>query len=791
MKKIIFLCFLIATYFTQTWAQNYQKTPLGVKTDVNATSIEIQFYSPQIVRVLKYPKNKIVEKKSLSVIKTPEKTNFEIRRYNNIITLGSSDIVVTLNLTTGDVAFNGKDTRPFIAEKSNSSEFTPKQYLKHKTYEVKQTFMLDKEEAVYGLGQHQQGKMNQRGAEVYLQQKNTEIAVPIIHSVKGYALFWDNYSPTAYKDSYEGLSFTSSSGASIDYYFMYGGSADKTIAQIRNLTGQAPLFPLWTYGFWQSRERYISQDELINTVKKYRELEIPLDGIIQDWQYWSTDNKNWNGIEFLNPEFPNPKKMVDDVHNLNAHIAISVWPSFGPNTNIHKELKKRKMLFNFDVFPHNIGVKAYDAYNPTARKIYWDWMNKHIFSLGMDSWWLDSTEPEDNINEEGFNEQTYLGKYRDVANAYPLVSVGGVYDNQRKATSEKRAYIFTRSAFAGQQRYGANSWSGDIDSRWSVLRNQISAGLNFSMTGIPYWNSDIGGFWASRAYPEGIKDVAFHELYVRWLQFGTFTPMMRSHGTNTPREIFQFGQKGDWAFDVQEKFIKLRYNLLPYMYSIGYDITNNSGSMMCALSMDFAEDKKVHDIDNEFMFGKSMLVAPVTDSMYVHRVDGTVVSDFTKQGVQQVYLPEGADWYDFWTGEKFSGKQEVNKAVPIDIIPVYIKAGSILPWGPDVQYATQSTWDNLNLYIYPGADAEFVLYEDENDNYNYEKGIFSTIVMKWDDKAQTLQIGDRKGEYPGMLKSRTFNITVLGEGKRISTVTQSDKSVTYNGQELNIKMTSN
>ncbi|MDH6311079.1 alpha-D-xyloside xylohydrolase [Dysgonomonas sp. PFB1-18] len=788
MKKT-FIIFLILALSGLLNAQNYQKTSNGVKTQVGTTDIEVQFYSPTIVRVLKYPKGEALKKKSLAVIKEPETTQFNIERFNNVITLASSDVVVTLNLTTGDVAFNGTDTRPFIAERSVSSVFTPKQYKSGKTYEVKQTFLLDKQEAVYGLGQHQQGHMNQRGQEVYLRQSNTEIAIPIIHSVKGYAVYWDNYAPTTYNDSYEGLLFTSSSGKCIDYYFMYGKDMDGTIAQIRDLTGQAPMFPLWTYGFWQSRERYVSQDELIGVVKKYRDLGVPLDGIIQDWQYWSTNNKHWNAIEYGNPEFPNPKKMIDDVHKLNAHIAISVWPSFGPETNIHKELKKKKMLFDFDTYPHNIGVRVYDAFNPEARKIYWDYMNKNQFALGMDSWWLDATEPEDNSGNEELNYSTYLGTYRDVANAYPLVSVGGVYDHQRKVSSDKRVYILTRSAFAGQQRYGANSWSGDIDSRWNVLHDQIAAGLNFSLCGIPYWNTDIGGFWAGRAYPEGIKDKAYHELYVRWLQFGTFTPMMRSHGTNTPREIFQFGEKGNWAYDAQEKYINMRYSLLPYMYSIGYDITQNAGSMMRALSMDFAQDEKVHDIDNQYMFGKSILVIPVTDSMYVDRIDGKVVENFNTIKSQKVYLPKGADWYDFWTGEKGRGGQTLSKSTPIDIIPLYIKAGSILPWGPKVQYAEEKKWDDLDIFVYPGADAEFVLYEDENNNYNYERGAYATIKMKWDDKAHTLTIGASQGEFPGMLKKRNFKITLLGEGKSIrSSLGKPDKLIVYQGQEINVKM---
>jgi alpha-D-xyloside xylohydrolase len=785
MKRIFIILFILSLS-GQLCAQNYRRTTHGVKADVNSTGIEIWFFSSRIVRVLKYPLGETPDKKSLSVIKEPESTGFRIEQSDNVITLHTADLIVTLNLATGDVLFNGTDFRPFIAEKSVSSIFTPKNYESGKTYEVQQTFLLDKQEAVYGLGQHQQGHMNQRGQEIHLRQVNMEIAIPIIHSVRGYAVFWDNYSPTIYKDSCDGLSFTSTAGNCIDYYFMYGGNADGTIAQIRELTGQAPMFPLWTYGFWQSRERYTSQNELLSVVKKYRDLNVPLDGIVQDWQYWSTDNTHWNAVEFGNPAFPDPKKMIEDVHRMNAHIAISVWPSFGPNTNIHKDLKKKNLLFGFETFPHDNGVKVYNAFNPEAREIYWDYMNKNIFSLGMDGWWLDATEPEDNIGEEALNESAYPGPYRDVANAYPLLSVGGVYDHQREVTSGKRVYILTRSAFAGQQRYGAGSWSGDIDSRWDVLRRQIPAGLNFSLSGIPYWNTDIGGFWADRAYPEGIRDKAYHELYVRWMQFATFTPMMRSHGTNTPREIFWFGKKGDRAFDIQEKYINMRYSLLPYMYSIGHDITANAGSMMRALSMDFACDAKVHDIGNQFMFGKSILVAPVTDSMYVNRINGNTVEDFSTIKSQKVYLPKGADWYDFWTGEKINGGQEISKATPIDIIPLYIKAGSILPWGPKVQYAAEKKWDNLSLYIFPGADAGFVLYEDENDNYNYEEGICSTIKMEWDDKAGILTIGNRQGEFPGMLKNRTFNVTVIKDGKNINAISQPDKQIVYQGQEIKL-----
>jgi len=787
MRKTIFI-FLSVLPTLLLWGQDYRKTDTGIKSTVGQTDIEIQFYSPRIVRVLKYPSGKMPEKESLVVIKQPEKTEYQTGLFNNIISLSTSDIVVLFNTYTGDVTFTGKDTRPLIAEKSRSTTISPKQYPGGNTFEIKQTFMLDKQEAVYGLGQHQQGHFNQRGQEVRLQQQNTEIAVPIIHSVKGYAIYWDNYSPSLYKDSEEGLSFTSSSGECVDYYFIYGENADGVVSGIRNLTGQAPMFPLWTYGFWQSRERYVSQKQLVEVVQKYRDLKIPLDGIIQDWQYWSTDNTHWNAVEFGNPEFPHPKEMIDEVHKLNAHIIISVWPSFGPNTNIHKELKKKNLLFDFETFPQNYGVKVYDAFHPEARKIFWNYMDKNMFSKGMDGWWLDATEPENSTGESSWDENTYLGAYRDVANAFPLLSVGGVYDSQRKISEDKRVFILTRSAFAGQQRYAAQSWSGDIVSSWKVLRDQIPAGLNFSLCGIPYWNTDIGGFWANRIYPDGIEDKAFHELYVRWLQFGAFTPMMRSHGTNTPREIFLFGKKGDWAYDVQEKYIKMRYNLLPYMYSMAYDITSHGGSMMRALSMDFPRDAKVHDLGSEFMFGKSFLVAPVTDSMYVHRDKGIVREDFSKTGAKKVYLPEGTEWFDFWTGEKKQGGQEITRITPIDIIPVYIKRGSIIPWGPDVQYAGEKPWDNLSIYIYPGEDAEFILYEDEKDNYNYEKGVFSTIPLKWDNGTRTLTIGARQGSFPGMMDKRKFRLTVLWEGMSIQNTNAPDAEIAYSGQEINVKL---
>ncbi|HEX9151861.1 MAG TPA: TIM-barrel domain-containing protein, partial [Flavobacterium sp.] len=652
-------------------------------------------------------------------------------------------------------------------------------------------FQLEQDEAIYGLGQHQQGVMNYRNKSVKLKQSNMEIAVPFLQSIKGYGLFWDNYSTTNFEDNTQGTSFQSEVGDCADYYFINGGNADKVIAGLQNLTGKAPMFPRWVFGFWQSRERYKSQYETVGVVKKYRELGIPLDGIVQDWQYWGVDEGNWNATEFGNPGFPDPKKMIDSVHNMNAHIIISVWPSFGNKTKIFKEMKDGNMLYDFVTWPVNPNVQVYDAFNPAAREIYWKHLNKNIFSLGMDGWWMDATEP-DQIKPKPSDDEnkTYLGSFRKVRNAFPLLTTGGVYQNQRKVTSEKRVFILTRSAFAGQQRNATMTWSGDVQSRWDVLHNQIAAGLNLSLSGIPYWNSDIGGFFPSGKYPKGVKDPAFHELYVRWMQFAVFTPMFRSHGEYTPREIYQFGKKGDWAFDAQEKMINLRYRLLPYNYSNAWEITSKSSTMMRALVMDFAADKKVSDINNEYMFGKSLLVCPVTDSLYTSRSNGNTVVDFSKIKTHKVYLPLGADWFDFWTGEKTKGGQEIEKEVPIDVVPLFVKAGSILPMGPFQQYTSEKDASKLEIRIYEGADGDFTLYEDENDSYNYEKGSYSTITFKWNNEQRKLTVNDCKGSFPGMLKNRIFNLVLVNQqlGTGMNEPLKPTKTIIYSGKTTTVKL---
>ena len=470
-------------------------------------------------------------------------------------------------------------------------------------------------------------------------QGNTDDYVTFFQSVKGYGLFWDNYSPTNFTDSPNETVFFSEVGDGIDYYFMFGGNADGVVAQMRVLTGQTPMFPLWTFGYWQSKERYKSQNETVGVVKKYRSLGVPLDGIIQDWQYWG-NNYLWNAMEFLNPEFSDPQKMVNDIHNLNARIIISVWSSFGPMTKQYREFDQKGMLMNFKTWPlsgsekwppnpdYPSGVRVYDAYHPEARDIYWRYLNDGLFSLGIDGWWMDSTEPDHlESKPEDFDNQTYLGSFRKVRNAYPLMSVGGVYKNQRSVTSDKRVFILTRSAFAGQQRYGANTWSGDVGSSWDEYKRQIVAGLNFTITGLPYWTTDIGGFF--RPGRTQYTNPDYHEILTRWYQWGTFNPIFRMHGYMSETEPWKYGQQVE---DNMRKMLNLRYQLLPYIYSEAWQVTSNGSTIMRPLVMDFANDNIAVNKPYQFMFGKAFLVAPVTEAGITQR---------------DVYLPKQSGWFDF------------------------------------------------------------------------------------------------------------------------------------------------
>lgn len=786
--------------------------------EVQGLNVEIDFYTPSIVRVHKWPIGSIDSTKSLSIIASPDKVDVKKKVTGEKTVWKTSDLIVELDNSTGGICFFDKDHALLIRDKDYGTQFTPIDDAGTPSYNVRQAFLLDPNEVIYGLGQNQKGLVNQRNQKHLLRNSNTNICIPFFHSAKGYGLYWDNPSPTTFTDNRQETSFDSEVGDGADYYVIYGGNADGVIAGVRFLTGDAPMYPLWTLGFWQCRERYKSPDELCEVLDKYRAYKVPLDGIVQDWQYWGCDS-NWNAMEFMNPRYLNklgdekfmrylpngenpnaqygipriksPKEMVDYVHANNAHIMISVWASFGPWTNMYQRMDSIGALMDFDTWPPNGGVKPYDPFNPTAREIYWNEMKKNIFDLGMDAWWLDSTEPDHlNIKDEDFNVPTYLGSFRKVHNAFPLMTNKGVYEHQRATTDSKRVFLLTRSSSFGQQHYGSHSWSGDVVSSWENMRQQIAGGLNYSLCGIPFWGTDLGGFFTWN-YGNTVDNIAYHELHTRWYQWGVFQPIMRCHNSSpVATEIYQFGEPGSWQFETLKKYTQLRYRLLPYLYSTAWEVTNNAGSIIRPHVMDFPEDDKALTLGEQYMMGRAFLVHPVTSPQYTsNSKEGGDFYGFEKIGTQEVYLPAGTEWFDFWTNERLAGGQTVQRETPIDIMPVYVRAGSIVPWGPDVQFANQKKWDNLEIRIYPGADGTFTLYEDENDNYNYEKGVYSEIQFSWDDQNNILTIADRKGEYPGMLKNRKFHIVRMdnigaasdGDSKRV-------KKVSYQGKETRIKI---
>ena len=815
-RSIIIMALCLLTSWT--WAQEFQKTTSGIKTTISGkqTDIEIQWFGPNTLRVLKTPQGKSVKKESLSVIAQPQNSGIKITTPGNgCIVMKSQTLTVILNPQTGIITYAKPNGDALLIEQENVKAFTPVNDAGRSTYSVYQGFTTSKEEGLYGLGQLQNGQMMQRDITKHLVQGNVEDVSPFFQSTKGYGVFWDNYSGTTYTDNEQETSFRSEIGDCIDYYFMYGGSADGVIAEVRALTGDVPMMPLWSYGFMQSKERYKSQEETVGVVKKYRELGIPLDCIIQDWQYWG-HNYLWNAMDFQNPTFSRPKDMIDEVHALNARMMISIWSSFGPATKPYRALDKEGLLFDIETWPQSgvdgwppnmeypSGVRVYDAYSPKARDIYWEHLNKGIFQLGMDGWWMDSTEPDHfNHKESDFDRQTSLGSYRSVRNAYPLVSVGGVYDHQRALTQDKRVIILTRSGFLGQQRYGSNVWSGDVQSSWDMFRKQITAGLNFSLTGMPHWNSDLGGFFAgsyntSWGDNSATRNPMYQELYVRWLQFGVFCPMMRSHGADVPREFYWYGKKGEPIYDALVDAVKLRYTLLPYIYSTSWDVTHNRSTFMRALFMDFVNDKQTWNVNDEYMFGKAFLVAPVLHAQYTPEVQQKtleenegwnrdskksaktpILTDFTHSKNMEVYLPAGTRWYNFWTNEAIEGGQKLVISTTLNRIPLFVRAGSIVPCGPDVQYTGEKKWDNLTLCVYPGENGNFTLYEDEGDNYNYENGAYTEIPMNWDNASRILTIGARKGEYNGMLQKRQFIV---------KTIDGNSKTVTYTGKRIKVKL---
>lgn len=667
-----------------------------------------------------------------------------------------------------------------------------------KAYRAKLCFQFDEKERIYGLGQAEEGIYNLRHHSQYLYQHNMRIPMPMFYSDRGYGVFVDCTSLMTFEDSENGSYLFLDTVEQMEYYVIAGASPDEVIDGFRFLTGKAAMLPKWAYGYIQSKEQYYTAKELADVVKHYRELHVPIDCVVQDWNSW--EEGNWGEKILDGKRYGDMEAQAERIHNMHAHTMISVWPNMNSGGENYKELAEAGEMLH--------DCATYDAFSEEGRKIYWKQAKKGLFDRGFDSWWCDSTEPFSGPDwggeekREPWERYMLVGnehkKYLDAekANVFALMHAKGIYENQRKDCQEKRVLNLTRSGYASGQKYGAMLWSGDTSATWETLRKQIVEGLNMGLSGYPYWTLDIGGFftvrekWQNRGcgcnndsapkwfwrgdYEEGVKDNGYKELYVRWLQLGTFLPMFRSHGTDTPREIWNFGEKGTPFYDAIEKFIRLRYRLMPYIYSLAGAVRLWNATIMRSLFFDFGADEKVYEIRDEFLFGKNMLICPVTEPMFYQA--GNREIEGGKHG-RSCYLPLGADWVDFWSGEYFTGGQSVERNTPLDEIPVFVKAGSILPMKEGMQYADDKEEEPVILQIYPGQDGSFTLYEDEGDNYHYEDGGYQTISMIWKDKGKShgkLIIEESKGEYRGCHKEREFIIRISG---------QEDRKVLYNGKE--------
>jgi len=757
-------------------------------------------------------------------------------------TVSTPAITVTVDSASGAVSFFSKDGKTLLAEtKLGGKSFDVPSVFETKNWQVQQSFLSPSDEALYGLGQHQEGIFNLRGVPIRLSQANTNISIPFLLSSKGYGVLWNNASLTDFNPADQSIAidpstgkgkfttgskgmygfvltsdnrnqlalevneqhvidlqniwtptsasgvvelegnkeydisarggpggvqlaarppadtttFRSEVGQAIDYYFFYGPDLNRVIADYRQLTGEAPLFPKWAYGYWQCRERYHSQQEILDTAAEFRKRQIPVDVLVQDWQYWG--KYGWNAMKFDEGYYPQPKQMLDQLHSNDLHMMISVWSKFGEDTDVYQRMSAQSLLIP--------GTPWTDFFNPKAQAAFWSELKHGLFQDGIDGWWMDASEPEFDVLK---GRQTFLGSGESVRNAYPLYVTKAIYEGQRATTDRKRVVILTRSAFAGQQRNAAASWSGDITANWITLRRQIAAGLSFSMSGLPYWTTDIGGFF--RPDDQYTSD-AYHQLLIRWFQYGAFCPIFRVHGYKSNAELWNYGNEVE---RVLTQYDELRYRLLPYIYSAAWGVTNRGETLMRALPLEFSSDPGARGVSDQFVFGPALLINPVTSEGMTQR---------------QLYLPAGVEWVDFWTGKRMSGGQTITADAPLDRIPIYGRAGSIVPIGPRAESATAKA-DPIEIRIYPGANGDFNLYEDGGDNYDYEHGAYSVIPFHWDEKSRRLTIGDRHGSFPGMLEHRTFHAVIVreGHGAGITSSSPPDVTIEYHGKATPVRV---
>ena len=805
-----------------------KKETSGVLMRRDKEQLKVEFVNPEVVRVQYVPAGELKDNATDMCVPRKESiVSFKFVDKGNTLALQSAKLKVEINKLTGAIHYLSLGGKSLLKENASQPRVTEAIAIEQTAYDdsknkvektangdlivsevaskkvvgpawkARHQFKWQEGEALYGLGSHQEDYMNLRGTMQYLYQHNLKKSVPVLMSSRGYGLLFDVGSTMIFHDDNAGSFMEMNAVNEMDYYFMYGPEFDRIVSHYRGLTGKIQLMPKYIFGYIQSKERYANPRDLDSVVTRFRTEKIPLDVIVQDWNYWK--NGWWGHKKFDEQVYPDPAGMISKIHQQNARFMLSIWPSVSANEAA--EMGKKGYV---------LGRGIYDAYKPDSRKMYWtQYVNKNLFSNGVDAWWCDSSEPIDGDWNEKYNSiaSNPLARFEvnskslnDLlsplrANTFSLHHSQGIYENQRGMTNEKRVVNLTRSGFAGLQRYGTFVWNGDTKATWADFAQQIPSGLNYMATGLPYWTIDAGAFfvksksqWFSKgAFDNGTVDLGYREFYVRNLQFCQWLPMFRSHGTDCPREPWQFGNPGEPFYESIIKQINLRYRLLPYTYSIAAKVAFEDFTMTRPLIFDFRNDPNVYDLKDQFMFGPAFMACPVTKPMY-YEPNSTELVDISK--TRPVYLPKNADWIDFYTGKNYPGGSRISADAPIDHIPVFVRAGAIVPMGPVQQYSSEKPNAPWEIRIYPGADGMFTIYEDEGDNYNYEEGKSARISLQWDNKTKTLTIGDRKGSFDNMVPERDFRVIVVSEGKGVGVDESSnvDKTVRYAGQKLKVML---
>ena len=741
-----------------------QKTPTGMTARNDREFLEVRVCGDSLVHVVARPVQAPAQNTPrpwmLANTQACPGAPFQFSQSGNEATLTTARLTVSLSARRGSLTFKTLQGETLVREYPNLA----RTYLPSEAkglYHIEDRFLPDATEAIYGLGQHQSGLFNYRGSTVELGQNNTDVAIPLLVSSKGYAIFWNSASFSYVDNRFPlDLNFESMAAGQVDYYVLYGPAMDRIIHEYRTMTGHVPLFPQWAYGFFQSKDRYKTQAEILAIANGYRTRHIPMDAIVQDWYWWKPGGK---GDPVFNSGYTDVPAELKTLHDEHVHAMISVWAMMDSTAENFKVMQQD----GFQV----PGTHVYDPTNPAARDFFWNRLVGKLFAQGWDAFWLDSSEPEEYWPHSGDAilryKQLHIGSGLEYTNIFPLEHTAGVQQHWKETGSQKRVFILTRSAFAGQQRNGATVWSGDVYSTWWALQHQVEAGLNFALSGYPYWTTDIGGY--HEPYNGAANQPAYQELYARWFEYGAFCPIFRTHGHRDHNELWTY----DRVYPALLAIDRLRYRLLPYIYSLAWKVTSEDYTIQRPLVMDFRQDPATWNIGNEFLFGPAILVSPVLKEHATERA---------------VYLPAGTAWYDFWTGKRSEGGVEIHAPAPLNRIPLDVRAGSILPMGPVVEYAGQAA-DPIELRVYPGSDGDFSIYEDQGDGYGYQKGAHAMIPIHWDDAARALIIGARLGSYPGMAADHTFDVVIVAPGHGVGgdVTAAPDRVIHYSGTRTEAK----